>query len=154
MRPLPRLHAVTDAAVVGTDDFPARAAAIAAAGPAVALHARDRSAGGATLARLARRLVALARPPEAAVIVNGRPDVARAVDAQGVQLGGTDLAPHDVAFYLRDVAVSFHSYYAAERFLVDGNAELTRARLALLAATRQVLRNGLALLGVSAPDKM
>jgi arginyl-tRNA synthetase len=65
-----------------------------------------------------------------------------------------DLAPHDVAFYLRDVASSFHSYYAAERFLLDDNASLTRARLALLAATRQVLRNGLALLGVSAPDKM
>lgn len=65
-----------------------------------------------------------------------------------------DLAPHDVAFYLRDVSASFHSYYAAERFLVDDNAALTRARLALLAATRQVLRNGLALLGVSAPDKM
>ncbi len=65
-----------------------------------------------------------------------------------------DLAPHDVAFYLRDVAGAFHSYYAAERFLVDGNTELTRARLALLAATRQVLRNALALLGVSHPDKM
>jgi len=65
-----------------------------------------------------------------------------------------DLAPHDIAFYLRDVAAAFHSYYAAERFLVDDNAELTRARLALLAATRQVLRNALAVLGVSAPDKM
>ncbi len=65
-----------------------------------------------------------------------------------------DLAPHDVAFYLRDVAAAFHSYYAAERFLLDDNAELTQARLALLAATRQVLRNALSLLGVSAPDKM
>jgi len=65
-----------------------------------------------------------------------------------------DLAPHDIAFYLRDVAAAFHSYYAAERFLVGDNAELTRARLALLAATRQVLRNALAVLGVSAPDKM
>jgi arginyl-tRNA synthetase len=65
-----------------------------------------------------------------------------------------DLAPHDVAFYLRDVAAAFHSYYAAERFLLDDNADLTRARLALLAATRQVLRNALAVLGVSAPDKM
>jgi arginyl-tRNA synthetase len=65
-----------------------------------------------------------------------------------------DLAPHDVAFYLRDVAGAFHSYYAAERFLVDDNAALTRARLALLGATRQVLRNALALLGVSHPDKM
>jgi len=63
------------------------------------------------------------------------------------------LAPHDVAFYLRDLASAFHSYYAAERFLVD-DAELGRARLALLTATAQVLRNGLALLGVSAPEKM
>jgi arginyl-tRNA synthetase len=64
-----------------------------------------------------------------------------------------DLAPHDVAFYLRDLAAAFHSYYAAERFLVDDRA-LAQARLALLAATRQVLRNALALLGVSAPDAM
>jgi arginyl-tRNA synthetase len=63
------------------------------------------------------------------------------------------LAPHDVAFYLRDLASAFHSYYAAERFLVD-DAELSRARVALLSATAQVLRNGLALLGVSAPEKM
>jgi len=62
-------------------------------------------------------------------------------------------APHDVAFYLRDLAAAFHSYYAAERFLVDDPA-LTRARLALLVATRQILRNGLRLLGVSAPDRM
>ena len=63
------------------------------------------------------------------------------------------LAPHDVAFYLRDVAGAFHSYYGAERFLVD-DAELTRARLALLVATRQVIRNALAVLGVSAPERM
>jgi arginyl-tRNA synthetase len=64
-----------------------------------------------------------------------------------------DLAPHDVAFYLRDLAAAFHSYYAAERFLVD-DAALMRARMALLAATAQVLRNALALLGVGAPRKM
>jgi arginyl-tRNA synthetase len=63
------------------------------------------------------------------------------------------LAPHDLTFYLRDVASAFHSYYAAERFLVDDDA-LARARLALLAATRQVIRNALAVLGVSAPEKM
>ena len=62
-------------------------------------------------------------------------------------------APHDVAFYLRDVASAFHSYYAAERFLV-ANAALARARMALLCATRQVLRNALAVLGVSAPEAM
>ena len=62
-------------------------------------------------------------------------------------------APHDVAFYLRDLAAALHSYYAAERFLVD-DQELTRARLALLLATRQIFRNALHLLGVSAPERM
>ncbi|MBA3599143.1 MAG: arginine--tRNA ligase [Methylibium sp.] len=64
-----------------------------------------------------------------------------------------DLAPHDVSFYLRDLAGAFHTYYAAERFLGE-DAELTRARLALLAATAQVLAGGLAVLGVAAPEKM
>ena len=64
-----------------------------------------------------------------------------------------DLAPHDVAFYLRELSASFHTYYASERFLVD-DAALARARMALLSATAQVLRNALALLGVSAPESM
>jgi len=64
-----------------------------------------------------------------------------------------EFAPHDLTFYLRDVAASFHTYYAAERFLVDDH-DLARARMALLAATRQVLRNGFAVLGISAPDSM
>jgi arginyl-tRNA synthetase len=64
-----------------------------------------------------------------------------------------EMAPHDVAFYLREVAAAFHSYYAAERFLVD-DPSLARARLALLAATAQVLRNALAVLGVDAPRVM
>ena len=64
-----------------------------------------------------------------------------------------ELGPHQVAFYLRDLAGELHSYYNAERFLVDDDA-LKLARLALLRATRQVLRNGLALLGVSAPVRM
>ena len=63
------------------------------------------------------------------------------------------LAPHEVAFYLRELSAAFHSYYGAERFLVD-DAALARARLALLAATRQVIRNALAVLGVSAPERM
>ena len=64
-----------------------------------------------------------------------------------------DLAPHDVAFYARDLAGAFHSYYAAERFLVS-DAELARARLALLQATRQVLANALAMVGVAAPQRL
>jgi arginyl-tRNA synthetase len=64
-----------------------------------------------------------------------------------------ELAPHDVAFYARELAALFHGYYAAERFLVDDPA-LARARIALLAATAQVLRNALAVLGVGAPESM
>ena len=64
-----------------------------------------------------------------------------------------DFAPHDVTFYLRELAASYHSYYDAERILVDDEA-VKRARLALVAATAQVLHNGLAVLGVSAPQKM
>jgi len=64
-----------------------------------------------------------------------------------------ELGPHQVAFYLRDLAGELHSYYNAERVLVD-DVPTRSARLALMAATRQVLRNGLALLGVSAPARM
>jgi arginyl-tRNA synthetase len=63
------------------------------------------------------------------------------------------LAPHDVAFYLRELAASYHSYYDAERILVD-DERVKLARLGLIAATAQVLHNGLAVLGVSAPRKM
>jgi arginyl-tRNA synthetase len=68
-------------------------------------------------------------------------------------VAATDLAPHQLANYLKELAADFHGYYNAERVLVDETATRT-ARLALLLATRQVLRNGLALLGVSAPEKM
>jgi arginyl-tRNA synthetase len=64
-----------------------------------------------------------------------------------------DFAPHDVTFYLRELAACYHSYYDAERILVDDEA-VKLARLALVAATAQVLHNGLAVLGVSAPEKM
>lgn len=64
-----------------------------------------------------------------------------------------DFAPHDVTFYLRDLASLYHSYYDAERILVDDETVKT-ARLALVAATAQVLWNGLKVLGVSAPQKM
>ena len=111
MRPLPRLHAVTDAAVLALDDLGVRAAAIAAAGSGVALHARDRSAGGARLAAVAQRLLRLARPPEAAVFVNARPDVAGAVGAHGVQLGAGDLTPGEAraSFPRGWVGCSVHS---------------------------------------------
>ena len=62
-------------------------------------------------------------------------------------------APHDVSFYLRELAASYHSYYDAERILVKDEA-VKLARLALIAATAQVLRNGLGMLGVSASQRM
>ena len=65
-----------------------------------------------------------------------------------------EFSPHLVTYYLHDdVAARLHTYYNAERFLVD-DEELKLARLALVAATRQVLANGLAVLGVSAPERM
>ena len=70
-----------------------------------------------------------------------------------VKAAAEELAPHALAFWLKDLAAEFHGYYNAERFLVD-DAALRAARLALLLAVRQVLRNGLALIGVSAPDRM
>jgi arginyl-tRNA synthetase len=64
-----------------------------------------------------------------------------------------DFAPHDVTFYLRELAACYHSYYDAERILID-DERVKLARLALIAATAQVLHNGLQVLGVDAPEKM
>ena len=64
-----------------------------------------------------------------------------------------DMAPHALAFYLRDLASEFHTFYNADRVLVD-DEEIRLARLALLFATKQVIANGLGILGVSAPNKM
>jgi len=68
-------------------------------------------------------------------------------------LAAQELAPHHLAFWLRDCAADFHAWYNAERVLVD-DAHLQLARLRLADATRQVLGNGMALLGVSAPTQM
>ncbi len=72
---------------------------------------------------------------------------------QVIETAAEDLAPHLVAFYLKELAADFHSYYNASRFLVE-DAQVKLARLALIAAVAQTIKNGLALLGVSAPDKM
>ncbi len=61
--------------------------------------------------------------------------------------------PHQVAYYLRDLANDFHTYYNAHQFIVDDGA-VRNARLALISAVRQVISNGLGLLGVSSPEKM
>lgn len=70
-----------------------------------------------------------------------------------IQTAARELAPHLIAFYLRELAADFHAFYNAERILVE-DAALSEARLALCAATRYTLANGLALLGVSAPERM
>ncbi|HET6655645.1 MAG TPA: arginine--tRNA ligase [Gammaproteobacteria bacterium] len=80
-------------------------------------------------------LVALARYPEV------------------IEIAARDCAPHQIAHYLRELANAFHTYYNAHMFLTD-DAALRNARLALISATRQVIVNGLDLLGVSAPDRM
>jgi arginyl-tRNA synthetase len=72
---------------------------------------------------------------------------------QVIEAAAEELAPHLVAFYLKELAADFHSYYNATRFLVE-DEKVKLARLALIAAIAQVLKNGLALLGVSAPEKM
>jgi thiamine-phosphate diphosphorylase len=151
VRPLPRLHAYTDPAILADADLGIRAAAIAAAGPAVALHARARGQSTAVLAAAALRLVALARPAEAVVIVSERSDVAASVGAQGVQLSKDDLAPEDVRLVLREgwIGCSVHSSEEAVTavnrgadFLVVGtiyrsesHPDLTPAGLDLIRAT-------------------
>lgn len=122
MRPLPRVHAFTDASILSAPDFGIRAAAIAAGGAAVALHARD---GGGTAARLTAstlRLVALARPPEAAVFVSGRPDIAAVTGAHGVQLGVGDLTPRDARRVLLHgwIGRSVHTVEEAGAAVEDG----------------------------------
>ncbi|MDP1651642.1 MAG: arginine--tRNA ligase [Rhodocyclaceae bacterium] len=70
-----------------------------------------------------------------------------------IESAAHDYAPHTVAFWLRELAAEFHAWYNAERLLVDDAAQ-KQARLALAVAVRQVIRNGLRILGVSAPDAM
>ena len=70
-----------------------------------------------------------------------------------IENAARELSPHLIAFFLRALAADFHSYYNSTRVLIDDES-LKQARLALAVAVRQVLRNGLALLGVSAPEKM
>jgi arginyl-tRNA synthetase len=72
---------------------------------------------------------------------------------EAVSTAARELAPHSIAFFVRALAGEFHGYYNDERILVE-DASLAAARLALCAAVRQVLANGLALLGVSAPERM
>ncbi len=70
-----------------------------------------------------------------------------------VDLAAGNLAPQHLVHYLRDLANDFHTYYNAHVFIV-GDDKLRDARLALCAATRQVVANGLSIIGVSAPESM
>lgn len=81
--------------------------------------------------------------------------LAQCLSAYGktLSIAARDLAPHLVCVYLKDLAAAFHAFYNAERILVD-DARERNARLALLLASRQVLANGLAVLGISAPEHM
>ena len=106
---------------------------------------RGGDASGAALA--GADLSLLAAPSEQALLL-------RLADYPDMLTRATnDLAPHDVAFYLRDLAAALHAWYAAERFLGE-DAALTRTRMALLAATRELLLAALAVLGVSAPKSL
>ncbi|HEY8257511.1 MAG TPA: thiamine phosphate synthase [Gemmatimonadales bacterium] len=122
MRPLPRLHAITDAQVLADPDLGIRAAAIAAAGSAVALHARDRAATTSSLTQSAHRLMTLVRPPEAALFISGRPDLAAALGADGVQLSVNDLGPADArrVFPHGWIGRSVHSEREAETAITEG----------------------------------
>ncbi len=103
-------------------------------------HTHDREIGERNVARLAE-------PHEKALIrrVAYYPEL--------LETAARALEPHQLAHYLRDLAGDFHTYYNAHMFIVD-DVGLRNARLNLVAATRQVLENGLKLLGVSAPEKM
>jgi arginyl-tRNA synthetase len=99
---------------------------------------------------------ALAVEPQLALLTHARELALMqqlAAYPETVASAAAEFAPHAVAFYLRGLAGEFHSYYNAERMLVD-DTKLRSARLALAVAVRQTLANGLALLGVSAPEKM
>jgi len=119
---------VTDGRVLADPDLGRKAAAIAALGPATALHLRDRSATMQHLAEIGRRFIALTRPPEAALLVNGRADLACALGAQGVQLAAGDLAVADARQVLGKgwIGRSVHSL-AEARAAVDEGADFLLA---------------------------
>ena len=122
MRPLSRVFAVTTDEICRVSDFGVRAAAIAALGPAAALVVRAPGSTAAQHAAFTERVVALARPAEATVIVHARPDLARAAGAHGVQLRRQDLRADDARRVLGPgwIGVSVHSRDEAESALAEG----------------------------------
>ena len=103
---------------------------------------------GGKLADLAKADLGRLDNPRELALANKLAEFADIVNA-----AARDLAPHQIAFYLKDLAGEFHGWYNAERMLVD-DPGLRDARVALAAAVRQVIRNGMALLGVSCPESM
>jgi arginyl-tRNA synthetase len=101
---------------------------------------QDQAAGIAALARLEE-----AHERNLMVVLSRYPEV--------VEQAARNHAPHQITHYLQELAQAFHTYYNAHTFLVD-DAQLRDARLVLIDAVRQVLRNGLGLLDVSAPEAM
>ncbi len=73
---------------------------------------------------------------------------------EAVQMAGALMEPHRITYYLTSLASAFHTYYNKNRVLCEDDLPLTRARLHLITAVQMVIRNGLSLLGVSAPDSM
>jgi thiamine-phosphate pyrophosphorylase len=122
VRPIPRLHAITEARLLTDPDLGRKAAAIAALGPGSAIHLRDRGAALPALAEVGRRLAALTRPAESALVVSGRADLARALGAQGVQLGEEDLPVAAARAVLGAgwVGRSVHSVEGARRAFDEG----------------------------------
>jgi thiamine-phosphate diphosphorylase len=134
MRPLVRLLAVTNDAVCRATDFPQRAAALAATGPAAGLLVRAPGSTAAEHAGFAEQAAAATRPADAMLLVHARPDLARAVGAHGVQLRRDDLAAPDarrvlgagwvgVAVHGRDEAAA--AIAEGADFLVAGNVFAT-----------------------------
>ncbi|MBK7900205.1 MAG: arginine--tRNA ligase [Azonexus sp.] len=103
---------------------------------------------GGDLADLGSADLARLENPRELALANKLAEFADIIDA-----AAKELAPHQIAFYLKELAGEFHGWYNAERMLVD-DAALRDARVALAAAVRQVIRNGMALLGVSCPESM
>jgi thiamine-phosphate diphosphorylase len=122
MRPLPRLLALTTDALCRAADFGVRAAAIVASGPAAGLVIRAPESTAAQQAAFAERAATLCAPPEASLVVHARPDLARAVHAQGVLQRRQDLAPADARRVLGTgwIGASVHSAAEAGAAVEEG----------------------------------
>lgn len=117
-----KVHAVTDATVLFRPDFLDLAASIAALGPSVAIHLRDRTAPASRIAALAESLAPRIRDHGAILFINARPDIAQAVGAEGVQLGEQDLGVRDArAVFPRGlIGRSVHDEAGARKAIDDG----------------------------------